>query len=414
MAANLALALDIPQHNYEILISKLEELSGYNGEDNRMLSELKARTDYKIMQLKLDPKDTKSNELYAALKSKFDDSNIDFCRLFSNHSTLESDTYNHQLVHITALAKAGNLAWKLKSSAAKDLLRKNAPKRVMKTLSYRSLESMLKREDIAEITLASLILETAQWRRAYFRDYSALTINDFEVAPIELVVMSKNKYSDKFTGQISSAPTLGAVALWPAEGDNRRYPLKLFCTLIKAINKVHSASWYYMSHQTTPDFGKWLSKTVSSGSKSTINLGIEFDRQELIGHLGDWPAGQLLFRDPHVDNLVLKTHTLSEKISCLHPNLRWWKDTESIGALFKQRSVSMNLLDIAHNHSRHLSLSQSSSREFSNEVRKQLIRRYIDYESIFNYMYQKMGLDNAADQSNYKLSKLRSAATMAG
>src|SRR5690606_13271164 len=93
-------------------------------------------------------------------------------------------------------AKLPRSAWVMKKSVAKRMLHSSPPEKVMKHLGYSSVESMTKRENIAEIYGALRFAESASWLKKFNSNYKKLLPSDFEVRDIEIVVMKHELWKD--------------------------------------------------------------------------------------------------------------------------------------------------------------------------------------------------------------------------
>jgi hypothetical protein len=133
MSKKLAELLDEPEVVVESVIKKLENLSGWESTDVRLLAEINNKSRAKHLELGLDPNDTTGPELYHALLAKL---NKDEAKI-----NLPSTTILNQ---VSGVHKNYN-AYSLKRNIAKELLRSHPPRRLMKQLGFRSVDSMLKR-----------------------------------------------------------------------------------------------------------------------------------------------------------------------------------------------------------------------------------------------------------------------------
>ena len=76
--------------------------------------------------------------------------------------------------------------WAIKHSVAKKLLKQTPPKKVMKLLGYRSVDSMLKRENIDELFGSLRFVESDQWLIMFVKTYKKLQPQDFETRKIKI------------------------------------------------------------------------------------------------------------------------------------------------------------------------------------------------------------------------------------
>jgi hypothetical protein len=163
MSKPISQILNHPERAVAKAIAKLEDKNGYPSHDVRLTAENIQKVRSKLAELNLDPDDTTGEELYQALMVKFQEDSRRFDEHFGMHARGfdEKSSKAFELV-----SKNADLPerWVMKASWAKSLLRQHPPKRVMKQLHYRSIDSMLKRENLAEIYLGIEFIESpAAW-----------------------------------------------------------------------------------------------------------------------------------------------------------------------------------------------------------------------------------------------------------
>ncbi|MBX4191152.1 hypothetical protein KW794_03625 [Candidatus Saccharibacteria bacterium] len=198
------------------LINELESKNGYPSHDVRHLAKNIQTARTKIADLGLDSDDTTAEELYHALLVKFEADS----RAFAEYFDAENLGFDARAVKATQLAtKYLNLPsqWVLKTAAAKQALRTNPPKRVMRYLNYRSPESMLKRENLWEIFVAAQVLESKVWHKNLAKQVAKHGHSDLEMRPLKLMSMNSLKWSI-FEDQddcIVFDASIGAVVILP-------------------------------------------------------------------------------------------------------------------------------------------------------------------------------------------------------
>ena len=214
---NLSVALGRSEEELKTAVGKLEAFCGFPSEDVRLLAESRNQLRAKLSQLGLDPDDTTGPELYHALLAKYaqDAATVDRVLGITTETSVEQklDKVCQLLNHTLHLRDA----WTLKTTTAKQLLAAAPPKKVMKQLHYRSVDSLLKREDIPAVILMSEQIESASWRKKFDAKVAKLTSTNFELQPPRVVRLSPKLVAGEPRVAISH---LGAaVALWPANSD---------------------------------------------------------------------------------------------------------------------------------------------------------------------------------------------------
>jgi hypothetical protein len=150
MSRAIAALLNEPEHLVRKAVKILEDKNGYPSHDVRHLADNIQRVRAKIAELNLDPDDTTAEELYHALLVKFQKDSKEFDACLG----AENQTYDQRVeTAINLVSKKLKLpeVWTLKSQAAKQLLKSEPPKKLMKFLGYRSVDSLIKRQNLAEL-----------------------------------------------------------------------------------------------------------------------------------------------------------------------------------------------------------------------------------------------------------------------
>jgi hypothetical protein len=218
MNKRISRLLGEPEAKVTKLISELEAKNGHPSHDVRMIAENVQKVRAKVTQLGLDPDDTTGEELYHALLSKFDKDS----RAFDEYFSLPNLNFDQQIAKAARIIEQSIILprrWALKNAAAKSILREQPPKHVMKFLRYRSLESMLKRENVSEIFLAAQVLESTTWQKAQLRLVSKLDQTDLLLKPVKISPLNYHKWSKVDTKGIAIVRdnSLANFSIWPTE-----------------------------------------------------------------------------------------------------------------------------------------------------------------------------------------------------
>jgi hypothetical protein len=198
-------------------IAKLEAKNGYPSHDVRHLAENIQKTRIKLAELGLDPDDTTGEELYHSLLARFRQDS----QLFDERFSLVGTSDNRSVTLATRMVLQNfemPERWVLKSSVAKKLLKAQPPKKLMQRLSYRSVDSLLKREQLAEIYLGISYTETAIWHRAYSKLVCGLDSTAFEMRRLSLGSLNAAKWGELETEDLLAYNNdYGVLGFLPAQ-----------------------------------------------------------------------------------------------------------------------------------------------------------------------------------------------------
>ncbi len=230
MSQSLAKLLNQPERLVTRAVTKLEKLNGSPSEDVRLLAETGQAVRRKLSDLGLDPDDTTGEELYQALLAKFTKDGLLLDKALGIDPSASADKRLSQAVKLVAALVQTDDIWVLKTNVAKKIMHEQIPKKLMKQLHYRSVDSLVKRENIAEIYLALPFFESASWLRAFGKSVSQLPSTNYEMRAPEVVII-QNKFlpATKIQYPISNS-LIGAVAISP-ESARQNAPVLTLCLM---------------------------------------------------------------------------------------------------------------------------------------------------------------------------------------
>jgi hypothetical protein len=237
MSQKIARLINQPEQAVAKVITHLEVKNGYPSHDARMMAENVQNVRAKLVDLGLDPDDTTGEELYHALLVKFEHDSTLF-DISYGATPLNFDEKLDKAATIVTRSLELPRQWVLKTTAAKNVLRQHPPKRVMKSIHYRSIESLLKREDVSEIYLAAQQLESNSWLKAHLKLVSHLDQTCFELRALKITPLSHQKWSglSRLSDTIIEDNSVGAISISPSAQIDNAPLLSLVVSLIDALS----------------------------------------------------------------------------------------------------------------------------------------------------------------------------------
>ena len=216
MSKVLARLLNKSEAEVAKTIGRLEQLAGFPSEDARLVADTALGVRLKIAQIGLDPDDTTGPELFHALSAKFQTDSVALDKAVGYSGDNLAAKLNKAAVVATAQNNLPEV-WALKLSIAKKLLKGIPPKKTMKLLGYRSVDSLLKRTDPAAVILGSSIVESASWHKQFSALAARLTTADFELRQMKIINLDVDKWVGALAADrlVVSNTLVGALALWP-------------------------------------------------------------------------------------------------------------------------------------------------------------------------------------------------------
>jgi hypothetical protein len=346
-----------------------EHITGSKGVDVKLISEIHEKVHSATRSLGLDSNDTTDKELYYALIQK--------AREHNEHLALSLGTTNEapishivpRLVDVADQAKIPKKAWLLKKSVAKELLRKMPPKKMMKHLGYRSIESMFKNENFGEIYTALRFSEGSDWLNKYDQLFEKnIKPSDFENRDIEILIMDHKKWVDlaesyvkKKKHNITHTKELGVIVVVPMKQTHMiGLTLKTLPLIFHYFNEIRLYSAFFKLKSTVGNFGKTISETLiaDTGTGAIVsNHHIHWRViQRYFGKLNE--AHPEVFQ-PHVQPEDLHWRKAEEIMYEIDPELAYWKDLDYVARIAEDGNpLTFSLMDV--------SLSYSNKEHFEN------------------------------------------------
>jgi hypothetical protein len=401
MTRYLSLALGASEPTFGHSIRELERAGGQPNVDIRLSSELSSQLRGKLLQLGLDPADTTGEELYRALheRMRLDESHVRNALHVSDSATANEIIGTVQ--KFLAKKSVAGTCFALKAAVAKRLLKKKAPKATMKVLGYRSLDSMIKHENVSHIYAAAALVESTSWHHAFRDQYAKLTPSDFEQRPMTISfpktkrwVALAEQHLPQAKQSIMCFKELGAVTLLPMPRMLEGMAITTLLLALHNMNDVRTYGSYIKLQQVKPDFGKIVQQT---------SYGEPMTAAELAGQPVPWRVIQRYYGrlkhgehpevfEPHVQPEDLAWKEAEEVLARLVPDIAFWQDTQYICALHDDQPVSMNALDVALSYCNRLAFTDRIVHFMRSSLWQELMARYLHQENLEAAVHQQLSM----------------------
>jgi hypothetical protein len=386
-------------------IKELETASGDPSADVRLITDITTKIHRKKRELGLDPNDTTGKELYSALKDLVKKHDQFTVAAIGGRDDSDVDDILSRLPKALQKLAGNTKVWAIKASAAKRLLQKTPPRGVMKHLGYRSIDSMLKRESVAEIYAALRFAESPQWLRKYVQSYTHLKPSDFEIRDIEIVLMDSKRWGKlaepfvlKKRHNITALKEFGVIAILPLP--IKQLPgvgITTLGLLLHYINELRLYSAYFKFQQVKPHFGQILIDTLLNDPPATAIMAHQPIHWRIIQrYYGKQSrAAHPEIFEPHVQPEDLSWKPAEDLLYKLEPALLFWQDLGWVGAMHNSRPLSFNLMDNAINYCNSLPYAQRAGHHLRDDLLSELLTRYLDQKSLERQVLKQ--LDNETE-----------------
>ncbi len=395
MTRFLSEALQAPEPAFRLGLQNLERANGNPSNDIRLSSRIQRQTAQKLQALGLDPKDTTAEELYHVLaeKLKADDARLvkTLRTTAAKHISAEADVVAGMTHFLANLSDKTN-CFALKATSLKSLIKKNPPKKTMKALGYRSLESFLKHEKPALILAASWLAENSSWHHQLLDSYKKLKASDFEDRKIAVIHADSKRWQalahktvDQKRHNLISFKEFGTIILLPLPSQIPAGVVTASLSLaLHEINDIRACSSFLKICQVRPDFGNMV-RTVVVDEPSLSSALLD---QSVPWHLIHRYYGQIgeRFREeifgPHVRQEDMSWRAIEHDLINIEPSLEFWLDSSHLGLMHKHQPVSLNLVDAALNVCNNLPFEKRLTQAFKRSLWHELLLEYLNHDTV--------------------------------
>jgi hypothetical protein len=388
-------------------IRQLERASGGANEDIRLTTEIMHGMQDRLRQLGLDPHDTTGRELYATLMQKVREDNETFQGLLGiGH---QNTNISAAVAHFVESLDMPREVFALKPVVAKAILRKHPPKKTMKRLGYRSLESMLKHEPSSLIFAAAHLVETVSWHKSLIAAYKRVSASDFECRNIQVLAPTSKRWQELALHYVVQARQnvvgfreLGTVVLLPLPALRLdAAPLAVTLLTVQAMNDIATASSYLKMHQVRPDFGVVAAEIARNEPLTKAQMaGSQLPWKVVHRYFAKHPdAYNSHLFEPHVHQEDLRWHAAEDILSRLHPRFSFWEGASHLGLLAKAEQrirsslsepVSLNFIDTVLSFCNKMPYEQRFVRYVRDHIWHELLLRYMRQSNIERTVHEQL------------------------
>jgi hypothetical protein len=414
MATILRDLLDAEEPVFSLSLRQLETASGQQGTDARLIGEIAEKMRHGTEALGLDPTDTTGHELYGGLMNRIAADNLRVTKLIGGTDPDDVHAMVPLMVKAVENMKINRSAWVLKRSVAKKLLSQMPPKKLMKHLGYRSIDSMLKHENIDEIYTALRFSEGGEWLQKYNELFKTIKPSDFETRDISIVVMDHDKYVDLATHfvekklhNITHTKEMGVIVVVPMHAERMKgITLKSLPLMFHYINEIRLYSSFFKLKQVNPNFGTTVVDTLNADPGKASQMAGQHVHwrviQRYFGKLKDEAHPEAF--EPHVQPEDLHWRHAEEMLTLLDPEMEFWQNKDYVGRMYDGLPVTFNLMDVSLGYSNGEKYESRYVYHFRESLWNEIFMRYMGHKNLEDQILKQLDNDMIAPE-NLKVTK---------
>jgi len=409
MANLLRDLLDAKEPLFSLSIKQLEEASGKKGIDAKLIGDIIQKVHEATRKLGMDHADTTGEELYHALLAKIKEHDEHLARAIGGENAEDVQQLLPLIKKAVESADVPKSCWVLKKSVAKEMLRKSPPPTIMNLLGYRSIDSMLKHENLAEVYGALRFAESPEWLNKFNEQYKGLKPSDFETRDIEFVVMPGERWGDIAAGfvekkrhNITHLKELGVILMLPIK--LQKLPgitITAMPLLFHYINEIRLYSAFFKLEQVKKDFGQiFVNTLIADPGKAAVMAGSHVHWRVIQRYFGklEKEYHPEIF-EPHVQPEDLHWRKAEEALYQIDPELEFWKGMDYVARYDDGRPIAFNLMDVSVGYCTNAPYDKRVIYHFRESLWNEIFMRYLGEKTLEQQVLQQLDNDMIAPES---------------
>lgn len=380
--------LGAAQPDFSSLLQRLERAAGRPSADIRITHDVAQRIREASRALHLDAHESTNKELYVALQNRLHVDEQKILEGLSVHNAQDTELLLWSIQRFVQKQVKGHSVLVIKQVALKRLMKKQQPKKAMRALGYRSLDSMLKHESGASLLTAVSLTESNAWLKKFHKQYQTLGIHDFETRDIQ-VFQPRNarwrKLGESLSYQrkhnILAFSEVGVVAILPMHQYMQGLAVANLVIALQKCNDIFAISTFLKLQQMTPQFSHEVVRISDVTDISAVWLGNqEVSWQTLHTYLAE--QADVRYFDPYIHADDLYVIPIEETLESLHPAMSFWGGISHALRIDASGLLSCNLLDVAINYCNKLDYSQATVSHAQQKLWHELTSKYLSPDTI--------------------------------
>ncbi len=350
MSKYIGQLLQADQRSLDSIIQRLEMMALQPGIDAKLTAEIITSSREKVRQLGLDPTESTKQELYYGLLAKSQSDDLILRRKLGISQSESASTAARIIAETAQRLVQKDTVVCMQPAAVKQILKSVPPKRTLKLLRFRSIDSVLKRENPLALYALAKKVEDKSWQTQVQARLKRLMQRDVKEAPVQIVLLPE-EWLDKlhkqpFENLLFPVAETGCILLLPTESFAVGGSVLLaLAVILQASMKLSVESLPYRTRALSISYERVL-PDIASGALEKLD--------PIHGLQPSWHAVYQLLAEYQYKQLGdfefvlgdLEWQSTETKLASLASELDFWVNTHYLGFAGGELPVSMHLVDV--------------------------------------------------------------------
>lgn len=401
MAKILRDLLEAKEPIFSLSLRQLENASGGSASDVRLVGEIARKLRLATVALGLDPDDTTGRELYGAQLARMAYDNQRVAKLLGGADPDDIALMSPLIIKFVQKPEISSNCWVLRRSVAKKILKTMPPKKLMSHLGHRSVDGLLKHENIDELYVGLRFSEGDKWLRQHNQLLKTVRASDFETRPVSCLLLDYEKYANLTASFVSSkyhnvahSKELGVVALLPTLATRQRgFTLVGLPMMLHYINEIRLYSSFFKLKQVAPHFGELVVETLNDDSAIASQMAGQNVHWRIVHRHFANNVGQANYPEafePHVHSDDVIWDRVEATLSGFDKEMKFWQELDYVGKLFDGTPLSFNLMDVSLNYSQNRSFKDRNFSYFRESLWNEIFASYMSVKVLEKQVMEKL------------------------
>lgn len=385
MSKVIAELLGADRREFDKIISRLEHMCLRPGVDIKLGSEIMSQTRQKSIQLGFDPVDTTKKELYYGLLAKAEKDDAELRTILGINEKTNSFIAGNRIAQNTSKLLKKEVVVALQPITVKKILKAVPPKKTLRLLKFRSIDSVLKRENPLIIYGLAKKIEDKTWNSQIQARLKRLQPGDVLDSKVSVLSLpdgwAEKVHKHSFEHIVFPVAETGTVLIFPT------LPLSL-----KGSVLLTTALVLQVAQRLCVESLPYRTKALSKGYENLlpeISAGKTEQIKPIFGLQPNWHtvyqllATQAKKRIPEFELVIgdLEWESIEAKLVSICKNLDFWINSHYLGISGSPKCTSFNLVDVT--------ASLVLDKKYNNQITSHM-RASLWNELQFRYMKQEV------------------------